>query len=322
MKELIELNKSLKKIEIRKVKKPRIWKEKELLDGKIVNSMVIILRTKGCKWAHISGCSMCGYFKETYDAGYDEIKKQIDMAYENYENEEIIKFFTSGSFLDGEEIPKELQTYALKKFSKAKKIIIESRPEFIDGLKYLEGNIEVAMGLESANDKVLEYSINKGFNFKKWFEAAKIVKKYGKKLRVYILIKPPFLNEKDAIMDAINSVKKVKDIADTISFNPTSIHGKTIVEQLWKRGLYRPPWLWSIIEIIKETRKIYDGFIKCDVVAGGRERGAHNCGKCDKKILAAIKEFNLKQDEKIFNGLDCICREEWLDLLEMEEYII
>ena len=322
MKELIELNKSYRQIEFKKVRKPRIWKEEELLDGNIAKAMVIVLRTKGCSWSKISGCSMCGYFKETYDAGYDEIKQQIDDAYKRYENEEIVKFFTSGSFLDEKELPRDLQLYAIEKFSKAKKIVIESRPEFIKNLKGLEGNIEVAMGLESANDRVLEYSINKGFRFHAWLKNARLVKKFGKKLRVYILIKPPFLKEREAIEDAINAAKKVKDIADSISLNPTAIHGKTIVETLWRRHLYRPPWLWSVVEVIKGVAGFYDGMIKCDVVAGGMERGAHNCGKCDKKILKAIKEFNLNQDVKIFDRIDCDCREEWMDWLELEDYII
>ncbi len=322
MKALIELNRNYRQIELKKVKKPRIWKEKELLNGKVANAMVIVLRTKGCRWSHLSGCTMCGYFKETYDAGYEEIKKQIDEAYKRYEGEEIVKFFTSGSFLDAREVPRELQIYAIKKFSKAKKIVIESRPEFIKSLDGLPGNIEVAMGLESANDKVLEYSINKGFRFKAWLKNAKLVKEYGKGLRVYILIKPPFLKEKEAIEDAINAAKKVANIADVISFNPTAIHGKTVLEALWQRRLYRPPWLWSVVQVIKETKKFYDGMIKCDVVAGGMARGAHNCGKCDKKILHAIEEFNLKQDERVFDEIDCECKEEWLDFLEMEEYMI
>jgi len=322
MKALIELNRNLREIKTREIKKPRIWKEKELLNSKPEDVMVIVLRTSGCRWSHISGCSMCGYFKETYDATYSDIKKQIDEAYKKYEGEKIVKFFTSGSFLDERELPKDLQTYAIEKFSKAKKIVIESRPEFIKNLKEIEGNIEVAMGLESANDRVLEYSINKGFRFSAWLKNARKVKEYGKKLRVYILIKPPFMREREAIEDAIESVKKIKDIADIISFNPTSVHGKTIVEELWKRGLYRPPWLWSVIEIIKRSKEIYDGMIKCDVVGGGKERGAHNCGVCDKKILKAIQKFNLTQDTKIFDEIECRCKEEYLDFIELEEYFI
>ncbi|HEY5606365.1 MAG TPA: TIGR01210 family radical SAM protein, partial [Thermoplasmata archaeon] len=41
------------------------WTEKDLLDGKVVDAWVIIFRTRGCYWAHTSGCSMCGYVNDT-----------------------------------------------------------------------------------------------------------------------------------------------------------------------------------------------------------------------------------------------------------------
>ena len=320
MREYGDFIKSLKKNLVKKVKKPRIWKEKDILDGKIVDAFVFILRTKGCSWAHISGCSMCGYFKECYDAGYEEIKKQINEAYKSYEGEEIVKIFTSGSFFDEDEIPKDLQFYIFKKFE-AKKFIVESRPEYIDGIEDFNNiRLEIAMGLESANDKVLEYSINKGFTFDKWKKAAEKIISYGKELKVYILIKPPFLTEKDAIKDAIDSVEKIKEMVDTISFNPVAIHSKTLIEFLWRRNLYSPPWLWSVVEVLKKSSEIYNGIIKCDVVAGGRARGSHNCGKCDKKVLNAIKNFSLNQNIKEFENLTCSCMEEWRDIIEIEEF--
>jgi len=307
---------------IKKVKKPRIWKEKDLLDGRIVDSFVLILRTSGCRWAHHSGCTMCGYFKETYNAGEREIMRQVEEAMEKYEGEELVKIFTSGSFLDEREIPIRIQKYILRKFEGAEKIIIESRPEFIKNLSLLEDErLEVAMGLESANNKVLEYSINKGFTFEQWMKGAEEVKERGLSLKVYILIKPPFMTEKDAIRDAVESVEKIKDVADTISFNPVAIHGKTMVEYLWRRNLYRPPWLWSVVDVIKQAGEIFRGVVKCDVVAGGKARGAHNCGQCDRDFLTAIREFSLSQDYGLFKKLDCSCREEWMDVLEMEEFL-
>ena len=321
MKEFHKLIKDFKKGKVKKVKKPRIWKEKDVLDGKIVDAFVFILRTSGCRWAKQSGCTMCGYFKESYDAGREEIKKQIAQAIREYNNETIVKIFTSGSFFDEKEIPRDLQSLILKKFEKAKKIIVESRPEFVNALEELKTKtrLEIAMGLESANDKVLKYAINKGFTFQQWKKSAERVIELGKELKVYILIKPPFLTEKEAIDDAIYTVEKVKDMANTISFNPVAIHGKTVVEFLWKHGLYRPPWLWSVIEILKESREIYNGLIKCDVVAGGKERGAHNCGKCDKNLLDIIKNFSLMQEVK---ETYCYCKEEWRDMLEIEEFFV
>ena len=140
-------------------------------------------------------------------------------------------------------------------------------------------------------------------------------------MKVYILIKPPFLTEKDAIHDAIGSAEKVKHVANTISFNPVAIHSKTIVEHLWRRGLYSPPWLWSVVGILENTSFFYNGLIKCDVVAGGKTRGSHNCGSCDKNFLHAIKNFSLIQNADIFKNLKCKCKENWTDLLEMEEFM-
>lgn len=327
MKELASLTKNFKGEITKKFKfkKPRIWREKDILDGKIVDAFVLILRTKGCRWSNKGGCTMCGYFKETYDVKENEILKQIKETVKIYKDEKIVKIFTSGSFLDENEIPSHMQKKIIESFSKAEKIVIESRPEFIkniENIKSIKSNkrIEIAMGLESASDKVLEYSINKGFKYAEWRKWAEKVKEYGKELKVYILIKPPFLTEKDAIKDAIKSVEKVGDIADTVSFNPVAIHSRTVVEFLWKKNLYRPPWLWSVVEVLKKSSEIYDGMIKCDVVAGGKERGSHNCGKCDKNFLNSIKNFSLKQNADVFENLECICRERWLDLIEVEEF--
>ncbi|MBC7081801.1 MAG: archaeosine biosynthesis radical SAM protein RaSEA [Thermoplasmatales archaeon] len=319
MEKLNEFVKNLKIYEERK-EKPRIWNEKEILKGEIVDSFAFILNTRGCRWARQGGCTMCGYFKESYDASEEEIIEQVNFVLSRYREEKIVKIYTSGSFLDENELSYEMQNYVIKKFEKAGKIVIESRPEFINALENLKNeNIEVAMGLESANNKVLEYSINKGFKFEEWRCSAEKVKEYGKSLRVYILIKPPFLSESDAIKDAIYSVEKIKDIADIISFNPVAIHSKTLVEILWKKGIYRPPWLWSVSKIINESKEIYDGIIRCDVVAGGTPRGAHNCGKCDTSFLREIRNFSLNQK---MEEPSCDCKEEWLDYLELERFLI
>src|SRR3972149_6845572 len=41
------------------------WTGEDPLDGKVVDAWVIIFRTRGCYWAHTSGCSMCGYVNDT-----------------------------------------------------------------------------------------------------------------------------------------------------------------------------------------------------------------------------------------------------------------
>jgi len=90
------------------------------------------------------------------------------------------------------------------------------------------------------------------------------------------------------------------------------------VEYLWKRNQYRPPWLWSVVEFLKQSKNLTDTVVKCDPVGGGSMRGAHNCNVCDHTVLHAIEEFSLTQRPNVFNGLSCDCREKWQDQLDLE----
>ena len=309
----------------------RLWREDEIVDGKPAKALVVVLTTKGCSW---NLCSMCGYFRDSLKTvSHANILKQIEFVISEYQGEKIIKIFTSGSFLDEKEIDFATQKKIIEQLSGLEEldiISIESRPEFVDLKKLKElirivhpKRLEVSLGLESANDKILRYSINKGFKFSDYVESAKIIKKSGALLKTYILLKPPFLTEREAIDDCIESIKKIRDMTDTVSLNPTAVHRYTLVEYLWERGDYRPPWLWSVIEVLREGKRILgDRRIKCDITGGGEKRGAHNCGRCDRKILDAIKRFSLDQDLSHIENIYCDCIEEWRDILDLETFSI
>ena len=334
MNELAQFCKALKKDftpKIRNSKKPvSCWPEKDVLDGKIVDAFVIIFRTHGCSWSLRSGCSMCGYFNDSMwgKVSNDDLLKQFDVAMEKYSGEKFVKIFTSGSFLDDKEIKPKVRNELLSKLLEtADKVSVESRPEFVTNEKLFSINdlsqsktFEVGIGLETANDFVRENAINKGFTFNDYKKAAKNLKKYDFKLKTYVLIKPPFLTEKESIEDSISTVEKIKEYTGIVSFNPTNVQRNTLVEYLWKRRQYRPAWLFSVIEILKESKKIAGNVrLKCDIAGGGNMRGAHNCKLCDRKFLNAITEFSLSQKINVFKDLDCDCKEKWLDQLDIED---
>jgi len=332
MKQLNIFCKNLKKNFIPKIqdtKNPiRCWSEKDVLDGKIVDAYVIIFRTRGCSWALKSGCMMCGYFNDSAwkNVSDNDILTQFDKAMQKYSGQKLVKIFTSGSFLDDAEIKPGVRKQILSDLSeKADKISVESRPEYVKEEKLSEikeivksKTFEVGVGLETSNDFLREHAINKGFTFDDYKKSAKLLKKHKFKLKTYVLVKPPFITEKQAIDDCINTVKDIKPYTDVVSFNPTNVQRHTLVEYLWRRDQYRPPWLWSIVEILKQSKTKTDAFIKCDIAGGGSRRGPHNCPKCDRKFLDSIAKFSLNQDVKVFEGLDCICKQNWLDQIDIE----
>jgi radical SAM enzyme (TIGR01210 family) len=256
----------------------------------------------------------------------EDLWSQFEKAMQNYKDEKIIKLFTSGSFLDPSEIPILVQYKILSTLSEqVEKISVESRPEYVTEKmlasvqKIMSSKVfEIGIGLETSNDLVREKAINKGFTFHDYQKAAILLKKHKMNVKTYVLMKPPFLTEKESLDDCIRTTKAIAPYTDLISLNPTNVQRHTVVEYLWKRNQYRPPWLWSVVEFLQQSKNITDAFVKCDVVGGGSMRGAHNCGICDREVLNAIEEFSLSQKKDAFHGLTCDCQEKWYDQLDLE----
>jgi len=306
----------------------RCWSEKDILKGKITDAYVIIMRTRGCSWALSSGCTMCGYFNDSMGEPVSEsdLLAQFDKAMEGYNGEQIVKLFTSGSFLDSHEIPGSVRTHILKTLAeRPQKISVESRPEYVTdtALSSLQSLLEpkafeVGIGLETSTDLLRTLAINKGFSFKAYTTAAKRLRHHRFGVKTYVLMKPPFVTEKEALDDCVRTAKDAKPYATMLSLNPTNVQRHTVVEYLWKRHQYRPAWLWTVVEFLKQSKKITNMPVKCDVVGGGSIRGAHNCGTCDRAVLDAIAHFSLSQKTSAFKGLSCSCQEQWRDQLDTE----
>ena len=305
-----------------------VWREKELLDGELVDAGVIILRTSGCSHFHKGGCSMCGYNIESSGSVTPEnIRKQFLRAVERLGDVRFLKIYTSGSFLDEREIPRDVAGEILRYAADhGTRLLFETRPEYVtyetlDRILKAHDRLEVALGLESANDRVLRYSINKGFTVKDYDDAARRLADRGIDVRTYILLKPPFLTEAEAIADARAAVAHASEVSKTVSLNPVNVQRGTLVERLWRNWAYRPPWLWSVLEVLRTSEKAGSRIV-CDPTGGGKERGAHNCGRCDGVILDSIRAFSLSQDISKLGAPECECKDIWRRILDSEGFVV
>jgi radical SAM enzyme (TIGR01210 family) len=340
------------------------WIEDDVLKtgGPVSKALVVILNTVGCSWSRAGpslnqstsgdsnvelntqnsvggGCSMCGYINDCITPEINiqnqDYLFQLKSALEKFKNEQFqfIKIFTSGSFLDDHEVPFEVQKDIMKLCNEHSitNLLFESRPEFItlDRLDELStifsGKLQVAIGLESANDYVLKYSINKGFTFDDYCTAVQNARKSDLFVKTYLLLKPLFLTEFDAISDVLHSIQILRDkrLTDSISINPVNIQKFTLIEYLFHRNDYRPPWLWSVVEVLDHGHEILNGSnirLISAPTAGGKRYGAHNCGVCDATVLNTIAEFSLNNDRTILqkNGFACDCEDTWSDILKLE----
>jgi len=297
------------------------WTEPEALSGERVRAFVVILRTRGCYWADVKGCSMCGYARDTLgrSATPEELERQIRSAVESYKGEPYVKVYTSGSFLDDREVDAESRRRFVRAFSgRARRLLFETLPEFatpelLEPLKAeFAGDLEVALGLESTQPEVLQRFVNKGSPPSEYLAAADRVRSLGLKAKAYLLLKPPYLTERESIEDVVRSVEVAAPRFDAISVNPVHIQGGTVVEWLFQRGRYRPPWLWSLVEAIERGSAVRGSTrLVTFPTAGGMARGPHNCGSCDREVLAALESASLDQSFDALKGLGCGCRADW-----------
>jgi radical SAM enzyme (TIGR01210 family) len=300
------------------------------IDGEEVAAFVLILRTRGCRWALGGGCTFCGYVNDSFIRKIEpqELVEQMRNGLREYRGEPVFKIYTSGSFLDPYEVTEEAQVEiarlvpgSVRKLNVEAQApdVTEARVQSIRAVLPQETKLEFGIGLESANRMVARYSVNKEFFLEDFQEAARAAKAHGASLKCYTMLKPPFLTEEEAIQDAVATAKLAGPHASTVSFNPMNIQKNTLVEDLWKRGQYRPPWLWSVVEALVRGKEACPGTVmKSDPVAGGKNRGAHNCGQCDEHVMKAIAAFNVSQDPRVFAQLTCACRQAWRDQLAME----
>jgi len=311
------------------------WSGEDILYSGKGNAIFIVLPTPGCAWAvSVSGgCTMCSYVADsplvTVDSEdlIDIFKKSIG----RYEIKEktVVKIFVSGSFLNPNEISVKARNEILKILKNQENIeevVVESRPEFITAEVLKEcceslGNkiFEIGIGLETSNDHTREEKINKGFSREDFERAVKIINTTNLdcnvKAKAYLFVKPILTSEKNAIDEAVSSAKYAESVGvSRISFCPATIHKDTLMELLWKGGSYQPPWIWSIMEIIKKVRKSLNIPIIMDTAGFGSRRGPYNCKKCNSRLKNLIIDSNLNQT--IPEDFECECKDKWISEIE------
>lgn len=315
------------------------------LNGESVLALTITLSPTGCEWARKGGCTMCGEF-EGSDKRNTLLENpqfhiaQFASAIGNPKIWEIVRkegkpigwlrINQEGNYTNPNEMNYKAQETILRlamHIDGVRRITIESRPQYLkrETVKSLsrlfDGSVvdlEIGMGIEAENEVVRNVCINKQGTNNQFINSAKLLKEYNIRPLAYVLLKPPFLTEREAIEEAVATAHFAEKIGFTrISFEPMSIHAYTLVEALTNTGDYKVPWLWSIVEVTKRCSDIAKTF-----GIGGigyypiPNRYSHNYCRnnendCNRNFSDAIIEYNRSRDTKVFDALSCSCKSIW-----------
>ena len=276
--------------------------------GKVVPTTTVFLTNRECPWR----CLMCDLWRntiaETVPAG--AIPQQIDYALERLSEARQIKLYNSGSFFDPRSIPSEDYEAIARRLDPFERVIVECHPALVGDacLQFrdlIRGKLEVAMGLETAHPEILE-RLNKRMTLEMFAESARFLLKNEIDLRAFILVKPPFMREEEAVEWAVRSLEFAFDCGATAATLIPTRGGNGAMEELAVAGSFSPPALRTLETGSEQGVLLNKGRVFVDLWDAETWPGCHGCRK---QRVARLQAMNLEQ--RILESIHCnLCKDE------------
>lgn len=307
---------------------------------------LVTLKTRPCHWfLHGGGCTTCGY-NLVADLKQEVTKEQL-LTQTHYFTRLLpfstfpfITLTSCGSFLDSREIDDETRLEILKILDDKgyNHVNFESRPEFLRNKERLQrlhdvfhGSLSVGIGLESSNDYVRRFSINKGYTTRVFTKAIKALKESEITYDAYVLCGKPFLSPREDIEDSIETIEYAFEKGcEWVILMTANLQPHTLVYFMHQHGLYSLPKLWTTLEIMKRLPST----LRKNVILKGIDKAlpqplkfASNCEYCTASIVDAHIQWNFTSDYSFIEDVldSCECKQEWEqnldDGMEMEERV-
>lgn len=243
-------------------------------------------------------CTMCDLWRNTLTESVPAraIPQQIDFALRRTAATQTVKLYNSGSFFDPHAIPPEDYTAIAERLRGFSRIIVECHPALIGQrcLSFrdlLAGKLEVAMGLEIADDQILD-KLNKRMTLDQFAGAANFLRENAIDLRVFLLVQPPFTAAGDALYWAQRSLDFAFACgASAVTLIPTR-GGNGAMESLADAGAFEPPRLRTLEDAAAYGLGLQQGRVFADLW-DLKENG--ECPQCFKARRQRLYAMNLDQ---------------------------
>ncbi|HOW08609.1 MAG TPA: hypothetical protein PLX08_02290 [Bacteroidales bacterium] len=286
--------------------RPYSWiVEKELSpSGYAEDVLTIFLTNRECPFH----CLMCDLWKNTTDFTLTDgqISGQIEWVLNQAPAVKHIKLYNSGSFFDPGAIPHEEHMKIASLLKGFHTVIVESHPAFI-GEKSLEfrdrikTDLQVAIGLECVNINMLE-KLNKRMTLDDFTGSVSFLLDNDIFTRAFILLRPPFMSERDGIFWAERSVDFAFDAGVECCVIIPVRGGNGAMEKLAERDFFSPPGIKSLEKVLEYGIEKQAGRVFADT---WDLKLFSMCDKCHTARTDRITEMNLTQ--RLLPKVKCTC---------------
>ncbi|MFI7356174.1 radical SAM protein [Streptomyces avidinii] len=295
-----------------------------LPSGEVIGRKKVIVMSGGCS---VPTCTMCP-FTNLNNYGIDgatsaeSLLEQVRRTLARTEDEpayEVLSLYNDGSFFAPREIPRDIQVDIAHLVAKAgvKRLVVESLPQFVTEpvlapfVQALGGvRLEIGIGLQSADALVRETLVNTRISQRSFERALTVMSALGVDPKIYLMVKPPFLTDGEAVTDVVESVDYLTGLGVRgMTLCPTRVSRNTVAWELWQAGQYTPPNLWTVVEAVRRVHERLAVRVACVNLRGSDFESVFPdaCPVCADRVVDALMRFGESGDAADLPG-DCSCR--------------
>lgn len=217
-------------------------------------------------------CLMCDLWQDTLPERVPDgaIPAQIERALAGLPVARAVKLYNAGSFFDPAAIPEADYPAVAERVRSFERVIVESHTSFL-GERALRlrdllapATLEVAIGLETTHPEALE-RLNKRMTVDDFRRAADFLAAHGIALRVFLLVRPPFLTEEEGVEWACRSLETAFDAGATLCALIPVRAGNGAMEALQAAGDFAPPKIASLETCLRHGLSLGRGRVVGDL---------------------------------------------------------
>lgn len=300
-------------------------------------------RTSGCTRDRRGSCTFCNYGRGGATDTDDMVASVArGLTVLSAQRPATLLVSPSGSMFDEAEVPLAARRAILTLMagSDAREVLCETRAETVTDVNVREfaeimrdKSSYVEVGLESSDPWVSTYCVNKTLSLQDYCDAIARLNAHGIGAITNVVVGTPFLSPAEVIHDAVRTIEwALRHGSDSCVLFPLHVRGWTLLEWLWNRGLYQPPSLWSLVEVLRRLGpdqaagvtiswyRDYDSEVGEGSDSTRALSSPDTCPRCQDAVLSLLDAYRESGDFALVRDLsrfDCSCHQAWRRNLEV-----